>query len=496
MKTYSCGNCGYILSGPVGRCPRCGVLLSGEREGDEAERQRRDREYRRNSPEARARREKLSMTMSEIGTFLLVLLVVALLVGGCGALGWFILPRLFGQEAILPLAVGSAVLGGVILSLLWWGIQKASDETLPFIVGRREKPYWEQGIERAEKHYQTAVVWWRAGLCFALVPILGYIGWRLGQNSEGFLAVLGLLIGIIAVILWRRLDKSFMTLLWFFFFVVIGVTKGLSWLLEKIRWTPDANVGAIFGIVISPFLAYFLGKRLAGAPPDTWKMRQEALLGNIIQNPSSIRDLDSLDQQIVLFEFQKLAQAAPDSWKRLPPELQALVPIPEPPPVQKSASTGKRKAVRAPKPKTVRESTPPRPSEKIFESPQKGTVKLDDLPAVVFCPIYYHGSDMGYSKDGWSIQEIYDRNGKLLEPVFKRSWTEIAPGIATRNPSRNKRWRNDQEVCKESIRIMPEACPVRVVFEHVSTYEDYDDYLASSERTRTEEMVFQRANKN
>ena len=32
MKTYSCGNCGYILPGPVGRCPRCGVLLRGERE--------------------------------------------------------------------------------------------------------------------------------------------------------------------------------------------------------------------------------------------------------------------------------------------------------------------------------------------------------------------------------------------------------------------------------------------------------------------------------
>lgn len=58
MKTYSCGNCGYILPGPVGRCPRCDVLLSGEREGDEAERQRREQAYRRNSPEARARREK------------------------------------------------------------------------------------------------------------------------------------------------------------------------------------------------------------------------------------------------------------------------------------------------------------------------------------------------------------------------------------------------------------------------------------------------------
>ncbi|MCS6994191.1 MAG: hypothetical protein N2117_01865 [Anaerolineales bacterium] len=128
----------------------------------------------------------------------------------------------------------------------------------------------------------------------------------------------------------------------------------------------------------------------------------------------------------------------------------------------------------------------------LFEEPEKGTVELEDLPAIVFCPTYYHGSDSGYSKDSWSIEEIYDCNGNVVEPVFKKKWTEIAPGIATRNPSRNKRWGSDQELCEEAIRIAPEACPVRVVFEYVSTYQDYDDYRESSEGHTIVEMTFQR----
>lgn len=440
------------------------------------------------------------MTMSGIGTFLLVLFIIALFVGGCGALGWFVLPRLFGQEAILPLTIGSAVLGGIILSLLGWSIVKFSEETRPFITGRRyDRPYWEQEIDRVEKRYQNAVVWWRAGLCFVLVPILGFVGWKLGQDSAYLLVALGLLAGIGAVVLWQRfLNNSFITLLFVFLIATQGVITGLSWLLDKIRWTPDANVGAILGIVISPLLAYFLGKRLAGSPPNTWKMRQEALFLQVMQNPTSVRELDPWDQQIVLLELQKLAQAAPEAWKRLPLELQALIPSSEPPPPgQKSTSAGKRRAVRSSKPKTTVEESPPlQPSEKIFKEPQKGTVELKDQAAIVFCPIYYHGSDMGYSKDGWSIQKIYDQNGKLLKPVFKRTWTEIALGIATRNPHRNKSWRNNQELCEEAIRIAPEACPVRVVFEYVSRYTDYDDYSASSESTRTVEMIFQRSNKN
>lgn len=493
MKTYSCGNCGYILPGPVGRCPRCGVLLRGEQVGDEAERQRRDREYRRNSPEARARREKLSMTMSGIGMFLITLLVIALFVGGCSVLGWFVLPRLLGQEAILPLAVGSAVLGGVILSLLWWGIQKTSDETLPFIVGRREKPYWEQAIDRTAKRHRDTVVLLRAGLCFALVPVLGYIGWKLGQNSEGILAVLGILAGIGAVVLWRHIDKSFLALLWVFIFVVMGVTKGLSWLLDKIHWMPDANVGAILGIVISPFLAYFLGKLLAGTPPNTWKMRREALLGTVMQNPSSIRDLDPSDQQIVLFELQKLAWAAPDAWKRLPQELQALIPPPELSPEQKNTGTSRCRAARSPKPETEQKNTPPQPTAKVFEEPEETTVVLDDLPAVVFCPTYYYNGDVDCSREVWSVHEIYDRDGKRLKPVFSRNWKEIAQGIATRNPQIRRRKGKKEELCHEAICILPEACPVRVVFKCVSESSNDRSRLDRSSHTKLVEMIFQKS---
>lgn len=54
----------------------------------------------------------------------------------------------------------------------------------------------------------------------------------------------------------------------------------------------------------------------------------------------------------------------------------------------------------------------------LFERPEQATVELEDLPAIVFCPAFYHGSDMGYSSNSWSIKEIYDRDGNPLKPVF------------------------------------------------------------------------------
>ncbi|MCX7841208.1 MAG: hypothetical protein N2559_17355, partial [Anaerolineae bacterium] len=101
----------------------------------------------------------------------------------------------------------------------------------------------------------------------------------------------------------------------------------------------------------------------------------------------------------------------------------------------------------------------------LFEEPKEGTVELKDLPVIVFCPTYYHGSDSGYSKYSWSIKEIYDRNGNLLKAVFEKDWTEIATGIAAFNPATGKRYLNNQEQCDQAIRIAPEACPVRVVFQ-------------------------------
>lgn len=126
---------------------------------------------------------------------------------------------------------------------------------------------------------------------------------------------------------------------------------------------------------------------------------------------------------------------------------------------------------------------------KVYERPEKGIVQLDDQPAIVSCPTYYHGSDMGYCKYVWSTREVYDRDGNLLKPVFEKTWTEIARGIATFNPATGERILDSQEQCDQAIRIPPEACPVRVVFEYLSRYTDYDS--GGSEHTEQIEMIFE-----
>lgn len=493
MKTYACGNCGYILPGLVGRCPRCGVLLSGEQEGDEAERQRRDREYRRNSPEARARREKLSMIIGGVGTFLIALLVIALFVGGCGAMGWFVLPRLLGKEAILPLTIGSAVLGGTLLfSLGRWFID-VGDLYGPF--RSPQKPWDEADRKHRSKIFRLSIV-----LCLALVPILGAGGWIVAKQNRGDITIIAGIAGGVMLLYWiaplakRYLGWTLSNLLefelgplWSFgilFFV------GFTAVLFILR---NPNSASIAGIVAAPLLAYYLASRWAGPPPDTWKMRQEALLGTVMQNPSSIRDLDPSDQQIVLFELQKLARAAPDAWKRLPRELQALIPPPELSPEQKNTGTSRRRAARSPKPETEQKNTPPQPTAKVFEEPEEATVVLDDLPAIVFCPTYYYNGDVDCSKEVWSVHEIYDRDGKRLKPVFSRNWNEIAQGIATRNPQIRRRKGKKEELCHEAICILPEACPVRVVFKCVSESSNDRSRLDRSSHTKLVEMIFQKS---
>lgn len=120
MRIYSCGNCGGTLSGPdVARCPHCGVLLRGVREGSEEERLRRQREYRRSRPEAIRRREKTTEFFQMAGTILGVGFVVLLCIGGGAALGWFGLTKIFHSDAAIPLAVGGGLFGFLFLQLVY-----------------------------------------------------------------------------------------------------------------------------------------------------------------------------------------------------------------------------------------------------------------------------------------------------------------------------------------------------------------------------------------
>lgn len=129
----------------------------------------------------------------------------------------------------------------------------------------------------------------------------------------------------------------------------------------------------------------------------------------------------------------------------------------------------------------------------LLEEPPEGTYKIGAKPVVIHCIISYHGSDMGYSKDGWKIDAIFDRHGNELEPVFlEETWTEIAPGVATSNPGHNviSGTGSSQEVCKEAISISAKACPLKVVFEAFSEYNDYDDWERCTYRSEAITTVF------
>ncbi len=73
----------------------------------------------------------------------------------------------------------------------------------------------------------------------------------------------------------------------------------------------------------------------------------------------------------------------------------------------------------------------------VLDRPKEGVIRVGARPVIVQCLVFYHGSDMGFSKSAWSIRAIYDQKGNSLKPVFESSWQEIAPGIATHNPGIN-----------------------------------------------------------
>jgi len=311
------------------------VLLGGTREGTEEERLRRQRNYRRNRPEAIRRRQKVKETFETIGMgvaiFLGLALVLAIFLGGGAVLGRFVLPRLFGHEAIIPLTVGGGILGGLLLYL----VVPFFDPTLPgWLTG---KPGWleaiDQEVKQKKRTYQLNFRSLIVLAYFFSALLLGSIGWQMGRNNIEITATIGLLGGLAAAYLAKRILGSaleFWNLVVIFVLTAYGMAKGLTLLFDALGWRAqisNPNISALGGILAALPLAYFLAKRLAGPPPPA-TARIDAILEAIIENPARISDLDSFDRDWVL-SWIKLAETVPEVWTLLPPKLQKLIPPPE-----------------------------------------------------------------------------------------------------------------------------------------------------------------------
>jgi hypothetical protein len=83
---------------------------------------------------------------------------------------------------------------------------------------------------------------------------------------------------------------------------------------------------------------------------------------------------------------------------------------------------------------------------------------------------HYEGNN-DYSKYGETIDEIVDKAGLQLKPVWKNSWTNIANGLATRCGLNG-----------QIVWIAKRACPVRIKWRHWSKYMSYTDAEHCSQR--------------
>ncbi|GAB4505357.1 MAG: hypothetical protein Fur0043_23520 [Anaerolineales bacterium] len=340
MRVYSCGNCGYVLPGPVGRCPRCGVLLRGEREGSEEERRRRERAYQRNRPEAIERRQKTRDALQMIGFGLVGLLIAAIFVGGGAALGRFVLARLFGKDAALPFSLGGAILGAVLLYPIVWQITNPLG--FPW-----DYPDWKYEMRKKERAAEWNVVVLSVLLFFLAIPVLGIIGWYLALIEED--AVRWIVLVVLAMLfygIYRIAKRHKIPLDWWLFIVsFLAANEGLTKLLEKLNpgsilYKPEH--GAVIGILIGTALAFYGARQLAKPAPDSWEKQQQEVLQAIVEDPSRFQDLDQYEQEAVLTELRKLAEAAPEAFKLLSPGLQKLVP-PHQTSASRSASARKKK---------------------------------------------------------------------------------------------------------------------------------------------------------
>ena len=74
-----------------------------------------------------------------------------------------------------------------------------------------------------------------------------------------------------------------------------------------------------------------------------------------------------------------------------------------------------------------------------------------------------------YTKDKIIIEEIVDKSGQKVSPVWEKDWKEAACGIESREDS-------DYQY----VRIYRQACPVRIKFQKYYEYASYDDSEHSS----------------
>lgn len=224
MHTYSCGNCGETLPGPdgetlpgpdVAKCPYCGVLLRGAREGSEEERLQRQRAYRRNRPEAIRRREKTREFFGMLGVILGIGAVIALFVCGGAALGWFVLTKIFDPDAALPLAVAGTLFGGLLLQLLKVAIFEPIFLHLPsYVTGESDEPSWlwdrKKEVLKQEQTHKITVSVLRIFLFLLVAAAGGFWGWRMDLVYEFKIGtLLNILLGFgLAYLLAKRWDKE------------------------------------------------------------------------------------------------------------------------------------------------------------------------------------------------------------------------------------------------------------------------------------------------
>jgi hypothetical protein len=88
----------------------------------------------------------------------------------------------------------------------------------------------------------------------------------------------------------------------------------------------------------------------------------------------------------------------------------------------------------------------------------------------------HHEGTNDYNKDKLIIEDIVDKTGQKINPVWKKEWKEIAPGIETRGDS--------SDTDEQHVRIYRKACPVRIKFQQYHEYGTYDDHEHSSSDSR------------
>lgn len=112
---YTCGKCGATLSGPnVGRCPACGVLLSGVIDAAEVERRRREA-AKRMKKAYRPKRKKSGSFGDTLASVAALVGIAALVLVPAVAL-WFVAPRIASPGASPPAAIAGLLLGGLIVA--------------------------------------------------------------------------------------------------------------------------------------------------------------------------------------------------------------------------------------------------------------------------------------------------------------------------------------------------------------------------------------------